>query len=316
MDYNAAVPRTLQWWTSLLMLLACRNNGSARDAATQIGQDRPASPEDLSAGTDGSFPEAPFSAADAPGIDTASDASVADVPRCNGICNAVTPRNPTVGASGGSGNVTMYTTSASSGGACNYGNTGVLYFVAVNVNVAPGDGQGQWQQGRICGQCALVTAVTSQGPQSVVVRIMDKCPDGSCGMDLGGDAPSAIMLDGFGRYDGWWQLVSCAGHPEVSDGVPSLFVLAGSNAWWARVQIRNPPWSVDSIDWQDTSGPAHGSFAYASDPENTFEVPTDVLQSEAAIILITVRYGDATQATVRLSPAALATGSASYPLEP
>jgi len=87
----------------------------------------------------------------------------------------------------------MYTTEASNGGACNYGATKVMYFVAVNVNVAPGDGQGQWQGGRNCGQCVEVTALTTQGPQSVVVRIMDKCPDGYCGMDLGGAAAGAVM---------------------------------------------------------------------------------------------------------------------------
>jgi hypothetical protein len=209
----------------------------------------------------------------------------------------------------------MYATGPSAGGACNYGATSVLYYAAVNVNVAPGDGQGQWQGGRICGQCVEVTAFTSQGPASVVVRIMDKCPDGDCGMDLGGSAPAAIMLDGFGRYDGSWRFVSCAGHSEVSDGSPSLFVSDGSNAWWSRVQVRNPPWPVASIAWQDPAGSSHGAFPYAADPENTFEVPTAVLQSSATTIAITVQYADGSTATAQLSPNQLAAASSSCSLD-
>ena len=231
-----------------------------------------------------------------------------------GICNSATPVYPTVGPDGGRGNITMYTTEASNGGACNYGATSVLYFAAVNVNVTPGDGRGQWQGGRICGQCVEVTAVTSQGPKSVVVRIMDKCPDGYCGMDLGGNAAAAIMLDGFGRYDGSWRLVSCEGHPEVSDGPPALSVAAGANVYWSRVRIRNPAGTVDSITWQDAQS-GSGSFPWASDPENAFEVPTSVLQSSAARVTVTAHFADGSTAAAALTPAQLAAGSASYPLQ-
>jgi hypothetical protein len=230
---------------------------------------------------------------------------------CTGICNAVTPSYPTVGSDGGQGNVTMYTTEASNGGACNYGVTGVRYFVAVNVNLTPGDGKGQWQAGRSCGQCVEVTALTTQGPQSVVVRIMDKCPDGYCGMDLGGDAPAAVMRDGFGRYDGSWRFVSCNGHPEVSDGPVNLTVSSGANLYWSRVQVRNPPGAVQSIAWQDSQGTS-GSFPYASDPENTFEVPASVLQSAVATITISARFTDGSTATVALGPGQLGEATASY----
>jgi len=231
-------------------------------------------------------------------------------PTCSGICNSATPIYPTVGPSTSQGNVTMYTTEASNGGACNYGVTQVMYFAAVNVNMVPGDGLGQWQGGRICGQCIEVTAFTSQGPQSVVVRILDKCPDGYCGIDLGGAAPAAIMRDGFGRYDGTWRLVTCAGHPEVSDGPTSLAVLGGANAYWSRVHVSNPPSAVSALDWQDAQG--SGSFPYASDPENTFAVPTEVLQSSAASLAITAHFRDDSAATVTLTPAQLAAGGGSY----
>jgi expansin (peptidoglycan-binding protein) len=239
------------------------------------------------------------------------------VPRPDGCvvsCNAVTPSYPSVHANGGEGNITMYATGPSAGGACNYGVTSVLHYAAVNVNVAPGDGQGQWQGGRICGQCVAVTASTSQGPRTVIVRIMDKCPDGDCGIDLGGSAPAAIMLDGFGRYDGSWRFVSCTGHPEVSDGSPSLFVSDGSNAWWSRVQVRNPPSAVASIAWQGPAGSAPGMFPYATDPEDTFEVPMEVLQSSATSIAVTVLYTDGTSATVQLGPGQLAAANTAYPL--
>ena len=238
---------------------------------------------------------------------------VAALSACSGVCNAATPSYPTVARAAGQGNITMYTTAASSGGACNYGATGVLYFAAVNVNVVPGDGLGQWQGGRICGQCLDVTAETTQGPRSVVVRIMDKCADGYCGIDLGGTAPSAIMSDGFGRYEGRWRFISCSGHPEVSDGPVSLFVIAGSNAYWSRVQVRNPPGAVESLMWQDTQG-ASGILPYADDPENTFEVPLSILQSTVASLTLTARFSDGSEATLDLSPGQFAVGNASYPL--
>lgn len=252
--------------------------------------------------------------ADAPDAGADRPPSI-DAATCSGICNAAVPTYPTVDATGGSGNVTMYTTEPSSGGACNYGVTGVVSFAAINVNVEPGDGQGQWQDGRACGQCLEVTTRTSQGGRSVVVRIMDRCADVYCGVDLGGDAPAAVMPDGFGRYDGTWRLVSCAGHPEASDGPPSLHVLAGSNAWWSRVQVRNPPWAVDSIAWRDPGGGAGGAFPYADDPENSFAVPSDVLQEAASSLVVTVRYGDGATATAEITPADLAAAGTSYPLE-
>ena len=99
--------------------------------------------------------------------DSSSDAGGnSDLPdRCTGMCNSATPVYPTVSDNEGQGNVTMYTTEASDGGACNYGTTNVMYFAAMSVNVVPGDAMGQWQGGSICGQCVEVTAITSQGPE-------------------------------------------------------------------------------------------------------------------------------------------------------
>lgn len=236
--------------------------------------------------------------------------------RCAGRCDAKAPAPPAIGARGAAGDVTMYSTSASDGGACNYGSTPVMYYAAINVNVLPGDGKGQWQHGRSCGQCAEVTVLTSSGPRTVVVRVMDKCPDRDCGVDLGGAAPDAIMLDGHGRYAGTWRLVSCAGHPEVSGGIPRLAVLPGSNRWWSRVQVRDAAWPVATLEWREPSGVARGAFPYATDPENAFEVPaSDVLGSSAATVRVDVTLVDGSSASVHLSPAQLASENAEYPLQ-
>ncbi len=145
---------------------------------------------------------------------------------------------------------------------------------------------------------------------------MDKCTDKYCGVGLAGSAPAAVMLDGSGRYDGEWSFVSCANHPEVSDGAPALAVADGSSAYWARVRVRNPASTVQSIDWQDASGTASGAFPYATTPENAFEVPVnEVLQSPSPSFLITVHYSDGTAATANLRPSQLAASNASYPLQ-
>ena len=277
--------------------------------------------ESLSSRSDGGVtPDVPVELGDAGEPDSATNNFQDDLGRrdavtiCSGICNAAAPSYPAIGNGAGQGNITMYTTEASSGGACNYGPTKVVYFAAVNVNITPGDGQGQWQGGRVCGQCLEVTALTTRGPQSVVVRIMDKCPDGYCGVDLGGLAPTAIMLDGFGRYDGTWRFVSCSGHPEVSDGPTTLSVSPGANAYWSRVQVRNPPGAVDSIAWLDSQG-ASGVFPFATDPEGTFQVPPSVMQSTVATLAVTARFSDGTSAAVSLRPGQLAEENATYAMK-
>lgn len=236
--------------------------------------------------------------------------------QCTGSCNAATPVAPTVSASGGEGNVTLYSTSASNGGACGYGSTNIQSYAAIHANVAAGDGQGPWQHGKVCGQCAEVTVLTSQGLKTTTVRIVDKCPDNHCGIDLGGTAPSAVMADGFGRYAGQWRFVACSGQAGVSDGAPTLNVKDGSNPWWSRVRVHNPATGVASIEYKDTASSAQGSFAFdTTNVENAYEVPVGaVLQSSAAQFLVTVNYIDGTKATVQLSPAQLGTASASYPL--
>jgi len=250
------------------------------------------------------------------GSDASSETTLPPLPdHCPSSCDAAKPVPPTVSSNAGRGNITMYSTDPSGGGACNYGSTSVMDYAAMSVDVQPGDGNGQWQRGRVCGQCLEVAALTSQGSKSVVVRVMDACPDANCGIDLGGAAPAAIMLDGFGRYDGAWRFVTCDGHPEVSDGPPRLWVKDGSNPWWAMVQVRNPPWPVASIGWERVGASATGELTYAPDTaENYFQVPQDLLQSDASYVL-TVRYADGSSATVQLTSAQLCAESTGYDLQ-
>ena len=189
----------------------------------------------------------------------------------------------------------MYATGPSAGGACNYGATSVLYYAAVNVNVAPGDGQGQWQGGRICGQCVEVTALTSQGPESVVVRIMDKCPDGDCGTTSGArrPRPSCWTASGATTEAGASSRARATRKCPTDRPACSSATAATPGGRACKFAIRLG--AVASIAWQDPAGPSHGAFPYAADPENTFEVPTEVLQSSATSIAITVQYADGTR---------------------
>lgn len=228
---------------------------------------------------------------------------------CDEICNAVTPSQPIILENGGNGNITMYTTEASSAGACNYGDTDIMYFAAMSVDVVPGDNNSQWQDGAICGQCAEVTTLTTEGPKTVVVRIMDKCPDENCGIDLGGDAPSEVMTEGFGRYQGEWNFVSCTGNSELFDGEPSLNVFSGSNEWWSRVNVHNGNSAVESITWQNEDGTLNGELLYSVDPENTYEVPTSLMSLEESAIILTVHYSDGTSAQTTVAPMELSVAS-------
>jgi hypothetical protein len=80
------------------------------------------------------------------------------------------------------------------------------------------------------------------------------------------------------------------------------------------VQVRNPPGAVTSITWRDSQGTS-GAFPYASDPENTFEVPQSVLQSTATTITITARFSDGGSQTVDVAPAQLATENGLYTMK-
>jgi len=195
----------------------------------------------------------------------------------------VTPGIPVFTDKGGIGDVTTYGSPSdpefSQGGACNYGSTGIHYYAAINVNQFPGDLGGQWQGGQICGACARVLVRTRDGEiRSTVLRIMDKCPDDNCGIDLGGAPAGEIMKDQPGRYSGEWEWVSCEGAQGVSDGPPSLHVKEGSGKWWSLVQVRNGPGAVLEIRARKASEGEWQSLSWATEAENFLSVPVEILQ--------------------------------------
>lgn len=239
---------------------------------------------------------------------------------CEGICDAAHPTFPTLGDTGGRGDVTAYGNLAdpapSRGGACNYGATGVLHFAAIQVSRLPGDMEGQWQEGRICGQCARVRARTPTGWKTTVVRIMDKCPDDHCGIDLGGAPARELMGEKPGRYSGEWTWVSCEGRAGVSDGPPALFVKEGSNPFWSLVQVRNGAERIAQIRLRPAGRdpvPAWTALPWAEEAENFFKVPSEVLQDTGSYDLEVVFAGGPGYA-VAVKGRSLAVEKSSIPL--
>lgn len=222
---------------------------------------------------------------------------------CEGACDASVPSIPILADSLSWGDVTTYggvgNRVPSSGGACNYGSTGITRYAAIQVNLLPGDLRGQWDGGRICGQCVKVEARTAQGWKSTIARIVDKCPDDHCGVDLGG-APATDLMDAqAGRYSGRWSFVTCPDLEGISDGPVALHVKTGSNRWWSLVQVRDPPAAVDSIvvagrgAWADSLW----VLPWATEAENFFRFPASAL-TDSVGVSVSVRFRDGTRLAV------------------
>jgi hypothetical protein len=209
---------------------------------------------------------------------------------CDSACDSSPLSVPVLSASGGYGAVTTYGNVSdpeySSGGACNYGATQIQYYAAAHVNLEPGDGKGLWQSGHACGDCYRVRVGSDTGWRSVVVRIVDKCPDAYCGIDLGGAPAQALMGNKPGRYTGEWEWVSCASATGISDGPAVLHVKEGSNAWWALIQVRNGPAAVQSMRWESMDAARGGNLAWASEAENFWKVPDTVLTINDSVRMV------------------------------
>lgn len=230
----------------------------------------------------------------------------------------ITPGIPVFYENGGSGDITTYGSVSepefSQGGACNYGSTLIRYYAAINVSQLPGDLKGQWQLGQICGACARVRIRTKDGDiRSTVVRIVDKCPDDNCGIDLGGAPAGEIMKDQPGRYYGEWEWVSCEGVEGVSDGPASLFVKAGSGDWWSLVQARNGPGATSEIRVRKAGTSEWQSLSRATEAENFFKLPVELLQDYDDWEL-EVLWETGTTSSLRLPGKKLAVENASYSL--
>jgi expansin (peptidoglycan-binding protein) len=201
---------------------------------------------------------------------------------CEGPCDASAPSIPETDDTSGFGDVTTYGDVAhpqpSAGGACNYGATGITAFAAIQVSRQPGDLLGQWRGGRACGQCAEVRARTPSGWKTTVARIVDKCPDAYCGIDLGGAPARDLMGERPGRYSGAWRFVPCDGHAGVSDGPPVLFVKDGANAYWSLVQVRNPSERILGMRMRKAGTLPWTDLAWAAEAENFYHIPAGILQ--------------------------------------
>ncbi|MCQ2122601.1 MAG: RlpA-like double-psi beta-barrel domain-containing protein [Fibrobacter sp.] len=224
-------------------------------------------------------------------------------------CDSFTAKDPVLTDRGGEGSITTYGSitekEASSGGACNYGKTDIHYYAAIHVNVSSGDDKGPWNGGLACGGCVRVKAKTPDGWKRVTVRIMDRCPDESCGVDLGGAPASDIMGNTVGRYYGEWEFVSCEGVEGVWDDSTSIWVKEGASAYWSVIQIRNPKDAVTSIS---IDGSELSLFTGA---ENFWEVPQEILQSNSDV-KIQVEYRSGTPDVWNISGVALTKEMTNY----
>lgn len=253
-------------------------------------------------------------------LDSGSIVVVLDTTGTRRLCDASVPTIPLLGFPTSWGNVTTYggvdTSLTSSGGACNYGATKIRHYAAIQVNLLPGDAAGQWKDGRACGQGALVRAYTPQGVKEVHVRIMDKCPDPHCGIDLGGAPASVIMGVQAGRYQGEWTFVSCKGHSELFDGPTHLWTKEGTSTFWSLVQVRNPWTAVAALSWKPAAAPdtQWSDMPWATEAENFFKVPLEVFAQTDSVDIL-VRYVDSSSHGIRLAPSDLARSQASYPLD-
>lgn len=227
---------------------------------------------------------------------------------CKG-CDSYTAQDPVLTEIGGKGSITTYGSitekETSLGGACNYGQTNIQYYAAIHVNVSSGDDKGPWNGGLACGGCVRVKAKTPEGWKRVTVRITDRCPDESCGVDLGGAPASDIMGITVGRYYGEWEFVSCEGVEGVWDDSTSIWVKEGASAYWSVVQVRNPKDAVKSISMNGQE------LKIFSGAENFWEVPQEILQS-GSDVKIQVEYRSGTPDVWTLASSDLTKSEGNY----
>lgn len=296
------------------LIAACDASGDpseARERETELSTDT-ATALSTDTATD-SVTDAPTNGTD----DTSHSDTDVDRGVCQAPCNGFTPQSPTLIDNGGTGSITTYGSvsdpETSSGGACNYGATGIQYYAAVHVNLDLDDDLGPWNDGRACGGCLAVRVKTEQGWQKTVVRITDRCADQFCGVDLGGAPARDTMTVGPGRYEGDWQFVSCEGHPEVFDGPTSLYVKDGSNGYWSLVQVRNPLSAVTGLSYQKEGETVFTPMEWAIEAENFFSVPPDILQDESQYNL-RVEYQFSEPQTISIAGNALSNAQSMFEL--
>jgi expansin (peptidoglycan-binding protein) len=137
------------------------------------------------------------------------------------------------------GTATWY--DADGDGACMFGESPDDLLVAAMNHV-------EYEDADYCGAFLRVT-----GPEgSVLVRVVDLCPDPICGaghLDLSYQAFDAVANPDQGYIPISWQVVS----PEISGPIAYHFK-DGSNEWWTAVQVRNHRNPIASLEYWNGSG--------------------------------------------------------------
>jgi expansin (peptidoglycan-binding protein) len=104
---------------------------------------------------------------------------------------------------------------------------------------------------RICGSCVEVTGPSNN---TIIIRIVDRCPGCSQGsIDLSPLAFSLLADTTLGIIPIRWKLIPC----NVSGPIVYHFK-EGSNQWWTAVQVRNhrhPVLSLEYLNAQETYKP-------------------------------------------------------------
>lgn len=156
--------------------------------------------------------------------------------------------------------------------------------------------------------CGATIEVT--GPNgSVVVRIVDRCPECPAGdVDMSPQAFQRIAPLVAGRVPITWRLLS----PELTGPISYKFK-EGSNQWWTAVQIRNHRNPVYSVEYRDSGGSWR---AMVRQSYNYFLVDTGLGAGPAALRVTDIYGNTITTAGIVWSEGAVIPAAAQFPAAP
>ncbi|MEN9937759.1 MAG: hypothetical protein RLZZ387_4338 [Chloroflexota bacterium] len=158
-----------------------------------------------------------------------------------------------------------------------------------------------YQGSIMCGATIEVT-----GPEgSVVVRVVDRCPECAAGdVDMSPQAFAQIAPLVRGRVPITWRLLS-----PVTAGPISYKFKEGSNQWWTAVQIRNHRNPIYSIEYRA----ADGSYQRMTRESYNYFIATN-LGPGAAALRVTDIYGNVlSDAGLAWSAGGVLPGAAQFP---
>ncbi|KAI9911403.1 hypothetical protein PsorP6_009787 [Peronosclerospora sorghi] len=189
------------------------------------------------------------------------------------------------------------------GGNCNLMST--LEFATTNYAAL---NNAQWDGLHNCGRCAQVTCIDARcadHSKSMVVQLVDRCPECSYGdLDLSPNVFTALTGSSPSRYKIQWTFVTC----PVSGNI-KYCLKGGSNSFWTAIQPTNVATGVQSlkINGHDTTM-VDSAYYYLLDGKS--KIQTDL--SRVAITLTDVN-GHTIQDTVALKANSCTKGSKQFP---